>query len=160
VILVSGASCRIGLAIATHLKSLGYCLGLRARDITVLQRAFGDELDQLHFAHFDAEQSLTIIDWVALAMGKFGRIDGLVSNAGVGATTPDSFNEGTQDELDHVMRVNMAAPWELTKVCVPHLEHTGSGQIIYINSLSGLRIRSSSNLIYMQANIHSQLCLK
>ncbi|WP_217577413.1 SDR family NAD(P)-dependent oxidoreductase [Mesorhizobium sp. GbtcB19] len=158
VILVSGANRGIGRAIAEELIAHGYRLSLGARDVGALEAAFGPQSEQLHYARFDAEDPDTMEAWVKAAIETFGRIDGLVNNAGLGAKITDNLMNGTRDELNRVMAVNCQAPWLLTQLCLPYLKKTGAGRIVNINSLSGLRVNKSTNFIY-NASKHAQTAL-
>ena len=151
VVLVSGATRGIGKAIAGHLIVSGYRVSLGARDVKKLVQEFGPETDTIHHARFDAANNQTMVEWVSAAHAKFGRIDGLVNNAGIGAKDPNNFMAGTPEELQSVMQVDVIAPWRLIQLCMPHLEETGAGRIINISSLSGLRVNGSNNAIYNAA---------
>ncbi|GAJ95512.1 MULTISPECIES: SDR family NAD(P)-dependent oxidoreductase [Rhizobium] len=141
VVLISGASRGIGLAIARELAEHGYRLSLGARDVKMLETQFGPENDRLHYAHFDAYEPATSDRWVASAAEKFQRIDALVNNAGLGEQV--SLMDDNDEALDRLWAVNVKAPLRLTRLCMPHLEATGAGRIVNIASLSGKRVRNA-----------------
>lgn len=141
VVLVSGANRGIGRAIAQELSSHGYCVSLGARDLGALAEAFGPETDTLHFARFDAMEKATAADWVEAAFARFGRIDGLVNNAGSAERV--ALMDDDEAALDRLWEVNVKAPLRMTRLCLPHLEATGRGRIVNVASLSGKRVKNA-----------------
>lgn len=141
VALVTGAGRGIGLAIAQELASHGYKLSLGARDTTALVAAFGPQNEQFHYARFDAYDPASAETWVNEGAAKFGRIDALVNNAGLGERV--SLMDDNDETLDRLFAVNVKAPLRMTRLCMPHLEKTGSGRIINIASMSGKRVRNA-----------------
>jgi NAD(P)-dependent dehydrogenase (short-subunit alcohol dehydrogenase family) len=141
VVLVSGASRGIGMAIASELAAHGYRLSLGARDPERLQAHFGVEGERFHYAHFDAYKPASSEAWVASAVEKFGRIDALVNNAGLGERV--SLMDDNDEALDRLWAVNVKAPLRMTRLCMPYLEAGGCGRIVNISSLSGKRVRNA-----------------
>ncbi len=142
VILISGASRGIGRAIAERLASAGHTLSLGARDAAGLETAFGPEDDHRSHHRYVAEDRATHEAWVTEALARWGRIDGLVNNAGVGSKF--SIEEGDEAELDRVWTVNCKAPLFMTRLCLPNLRASGSGRIVNVSSLSGKRVRNEN----------------
>ncbi|MBP1847696.1 NAD(P)-dependent dehydrogenase (short-subunit alcohol dehydrogenase family) [Rhizobium petrolearium] len=141
VVLISGAGRGIGLAIANELAEHGYRLSLGARNVGTLEAEFGPESERFHYARFDAYDPATSEAWVAAAIAKFGRIDALVNNAGLGERV--SLMDDNDEALDRLWAVNVKAPLRMTRLCMPHLEATGAGRIINVASMSGKRVRNA-----------------
>ncbi|GAB4193846.1 MAG: SDR family NAD(P)-dependent oxidoreductase [Thalassobaculales bacterium] len=139
VILVSGASRGIGLAIARALGERGYSLSLGARDPAPLAAAFGPAV-ACH--RYEAEDPATHAAWVAATLARFGRIDGLVNNAGIAPLY--RIEDGEEAVLDRILAVNVKAPLSMTRLCLPHLKASGSGRIVNVGSLSGKRVRNDN----------------
>lgn len=140
VVLISGANRGIGRAIAAELAGAGYRLSLGARDPKALEAGFGPPTPRLHYARFDAFEPATAKAWVDGAIAAFGRIDGLVNNAGTGEKV--TLADDDDAALDRLWAVNVKAPLRMTRLCLPHLEATGSGRIVNVASMSGKRARN------------------
>lgn len=83
------------------------------------------------------EQS--VVDEVTrTAVERFGGVDVLVNNAGImdGMTAPADV---TDAEWDRVLRVNLTAPFLLTRAVLPHMLAAGRGAIVNTASEAGLR---------------------
>ena len=147
VILISGASSGIGLAIARLLLEEGYNLSLGVRNIEKTKKLFSKCKSQNYIIEkFEATDLKTIDSWVENTINIFGKIDGLINNAGILKIV--SFDEGKIEELNELWKVNVVAPFYLTKLCLPHIKKTNYGRIINIASTDGKRYRESVSVGY------------
>jgi cyclopentanol dehydrogenase len=73
---------------------------------------------------------------VALAVARFGRLDVLVNNAGIGAA--GRVEDTTADAWDQVMDVNAKGVFLGTKAAIPAMRRAGGGSIVNISSQLGL----------------------
>jgi NAD(P)-dependent dehydrogenase (short-subunit alcohol dehydrogenase family) len=137
--LITGGSSGIGLAIARALGAEGYGLTISGRRPEKLEAAArtleGEGLDVLAVpANVAEEQPL-----IALAEAhreRFGRLDVLVNNAGVGIGAPLA---DTQTKyLDMQLAVNVRAMVLLTRECMPLLKEAGAehGKALIVNTAS------------------------
>ena len=134
VAMISGATRGIGLAIAMELDRAGYALSLGVRNPEAVTAAL-----QAHFAHrYDARDRTSEKAWVDATMQRFGRIDVLIANAGIGTFV--DLEGGTDEALDDLFEVNVKAPFRLVRACLPHLKKSGSGRVVTVSSLSGKRV--------------------
>lgn len=143
VVMVSGASRGIGLAITRKLLDTGYSVSAGARNPEALAELLGDAPgDRLLCARYDAADRASHEAWLAATLARFGRLDGLVNNAG----TSNSFSieSGEEEDLDALWTINVKGPLFLTRACLPHLKAAGSGRVINVASLSGKRVRNEN----------------
>jgi NADP-dependent 3-hydroxy acid dehydrogenase YdfG len=131
VALVTGASGGIGAAVARRLHAAGASLGLLSRsgDDLGLERALGLVCDVR-----DRTAVGVAVDEV---VERFGRLDVVVANAGVGAYGP--FVELDPERLEVMIDVNLKGTLYTAAATVPHLIAAGEGDFVSLASVAGLR---------------------
>src|SRR5262249_51878981 len=156
--MVSGASRGLGAAIARRLDADGYTLSLGVRDPTATRRR--PELPdstRVLIERFDAMEPATARTWVDATLARFGRLDGLVNNAGV--LKQVTFDEGSEDTLDELWAVNVKGPFRLIRLALPHLRMSGMGRIINVASTDAKRYRDLSVSVGYAMSKHALLAL-
>jgi 3-oxoacyl-[acyl-carrier protein] reductase len=128
---ITGASRGIGAAVARMLADQGVKLGLASRS--------GDDLgiDGAVAQSCDVRAPSQVDAFVAATVGRFGRLDILVANAGVGAYGP--FLELSPEHLDEMIDVNLKGTLYAVRAALPHLLGAGEGDIVTIASEAGRR---------------------
>lgn len=141
VVLITGASSGIGRAFAVELARRGAKLGLVARRAEVLDEIISElnPAPQSSVVALPADvQDAPSMRAVAQGLvTKFGRIDVLIANAGVGVTDP-----GTQFDaakLASVINVNVNGVANSVAGVLPEMVARGSGQLVAISSLAAYR---------------------
>ncbi|MBT3533878.1 MAG: SDR family NAD(P)-dependent oxidoreductase [Rhodospirillaceae bacterium] len=141
VIMISGANRGIGLAVAKTLYDAGFNLSLGARDPDSLAEVTGGWApERVLTGRYDAEDFETHRQWVAATVERFGRLDGLVNNAGIAEDV--SVEDENDEVLDRMWAVNVKAPLSMTRTALPHLRRCGAGRIINMASLAGKAVYS------------------
>ncbi|MFI6979823.1 glucose 1-dehydrogenase [Embleya sp. NPDC050154] len=79
------------------------------------------------------EQWKAVVDFT---IAEFGRVDGLVNNAGV--ATGAMFDTETLEHFEFVIKVNLTGVWLGMQAVIPHLKAGGGGSIVNISSAAGL----------------------
>ncbi|MES2987348.1 MAG: SDR family NAD(P)-dependent oxidoreductase [Pseudomonadota bacterium] len=73
---------------------------------------------------------------VQAAMDNFGRVDGVVNNAGVLRDT--MFHKMPVEDFDAVIDVNLKGPFYVSRAAAPYLKEQGSGAFVHMTSSSAL----------------------
>ncbi|WP_101952089.1 SDR family NAD(P)-dependent oxidoreductase [Mycobacterium sp. 3519A] len=141
VAIVTGASSGIGYGCATKLASQGMAVLGTGRDagrLADLEKAIGDS-DRVATVAVDLTADDAPRRIVDLALQRWGRIDFLVNNAGVGSPKP--LHETDDESLDYFLGLMLRAPFRLAREVIGHMQ-AGSA-IINITStfavVGGLR---------------------
>ncbi len=138
--LVTGASSGIGWAIACELARRKAQLVLLARRRERLEK-LAEEVAALggraEVVSGDVTDPATRGQAVELAADKFGGLDVLVNNAGVGAL--GLFSEVTAEQMRRVMEVNFFAAVEMTRQALPLLRESPRAMVVNIGSVLGHR---------------------
>ncbi|WP_213880787.1 SDR family NAD(P)-dependent oxidoreductase [Pseudomonas sp. dw_358] len=139
VALISGANRGLGLAMAKVLYDQGWRLALGMRE-----PALPDWADPQRVAvhAYDARQLTAAEPWVAATLARFGRVDGVIANAGI--MVPHNVIDVSEDDLEAMLDINVKAPRRLAKAAWTALSASGRGRVIIIGSLSGKRVKSAS----------------
>jgi NADP-dependent 3-hydroxy acid dehydrogenase YdfG len=137
VVAITGASSGIGAATAEALASHGanLVLGARREDrlATVADRLGAERLP------IDVRRRADLADLVALARKRFGRLDVLVSNAGVMPISP--LDELRVDDWDAMVDVNLKGVLHGVAAALPVFREQGSGHFVHVASTAGHTIR-------------------
>ena len=130
VALITGASRGIGAAVARQLDERGVKLGLASRS--------GDDLGLDAVAQpCDVRNASDLESIVAATVERFGRLDILVANAGVGAYGP--FLDLSPEHLDEMIDVNLKGTLYAVRAALPHLIESGEADIVTVASEAGRR---------------------
>jgi NADP-dependent 3-hydroxy acid dehydrogenase YdfG len=128
---VTGASRGIGAAVSRALSEAGVFVGLASRsgDDLGLQNAIGVRCNVADPAEVDSA--------VARTVERFGRLDILVANAGVGAY--GTFLDLSPDHLEEMIDVNLKGTIYAVRAALPHLLESGEADIVTLASEAGRR---------------------
>ena len=138
VVMISGASRGIGLAVARNLYDAGFSLSLGVRDVQAMGKKAKDwDQGRVLIGQYDATDKETHKSWVDETAEHFGRIDGLVNNAGIMRSVSVDDGEFNEKGLDLMWAVNVKAPLSMTCLALPHLRKSGAGRVINVASLAG-----------------------
>ena len=131
VALVTGASAGIGAAVARRLHEAGASVGMLSRrgEDLGLERSLGQVCD--------IRDRAAVIAATEAVVERFGRLDVVVANAGVGAYGP--FLELDPELVEEMIDVNLKGTLYTAAATLPHLIESGAGDFVSIASVAGLR---------------------
>ncbi|MER6274569.1 SDR family NAD(P)-dependent oxidoreductase [Streptomyces sp. NPDC001797] len=139
VVLITGASRGIGRAVALAFARQGALLVLAARSAEGLAevegevRALGSEALSVPTDVTSPEAVLALVD---AAVSRFGRIDVLVNNAGIGKVGCVE-SAAFEDNVRQTMRASLFGMINVTQRVLPVLRRQGSGAIVNMSSVMG-----------------------
>ena len=141
VVAITGASSGIGEATALLLAERGAKVVLAARRADRLE-ALAAKIEaaggQAAFAVTDVRRRADLAELVAVAQRRFGRLDVLVSNAGLGAVAP--LDDLAVDDWDDMIDINVKGVLYGIAAALPGFRAQGSGHFVQTLSTSGLKI--------------------
>ncbi len=133
VVLISGCSSGIGLALAREFASRGCRVFATARKPQVIEHL---KKEKIEIAELDVTHQKSIDACVAEVIAKAGRIDVLVNNAGYALIGP--MIDLSMDDLRRQFETNVIGLVALTQSVVPHMIKQRSGLVVNIASVSGI----------------------
>lgn len=129
IVLITGISSGFGLEMAKKLNSDGHTVyGTVRRDV--------EQLPGVHYLKADVRKEEDAKAAVASVIEAEGRIDVLITNAGMGIGGPIEFN--TEEEINLQMDTNFMGQVRFVKAVLPHMRAQHSGRIICFSSIGGL----------------------
>lgn len=137
VALVTGGTKGIGLAAAKDLLEAGFHVAFSARSSSDVERVaatLGDHGRVLGVAA-DVRDPEACRSLVEQTVGRFGGLDVLINNAGVGIFAP--LHEMSIEDWQTQIDTNLSGVFYLSKAAVPHLKNSSNAWIINIGSLAG-----------------------
>lgn len=138
VVVITGAGSGIGAATARRFYDEGALLVLSGRNVAKLESSsVAFDATRIHIVAADvsnAEEAQRLID---SAVERFGRVDTLVNNAGVG-WEGNITDDTALSDWKHVFAINADGVFFVTRSALPQLVATG-GSIVNVSSVTGLR---------------------
>jgi NAD(P)-dependent dehydrogenase (short-subunit alcohol dehydrogenase family) len=145
---ITGSSRGLGRSLAGAVLANGDAVAATARNPKQLEDLIAAYPDQVYPIRLDVTDKKQIHEAVSEAIGRFGRIDVLVNNAGFGITgAAEGF---TDDQVTSQLQANLYGPIEVTRAVLPHMRRQRSGRILQISSVGG-RVGGPGLTIYQAA---------
>ena len=134
-VIVTGSSSGIGAGIARRFHDEGANVIINARNAEKCA-TFAATLDpeRVLVVAGDVSKSAFADEIVGAAVEKFGGLDVLVNNAGVGGSA--MLHKTGDDEIDRIIDINVKGVIYLCRAAIPHLK-VSRGSIVNISSVSG-----------------------
>lgn len=133
---ITGASSGFGKAMTTAVLARGGKVIATARNPTALEELMAMAPDRVLAVQLDVRDAIGMTRVLEQAE-LFGGIDVLVNNAGYGFL--GGVEESSDDEIATQMDVNFFGPLRLIRAALPVMRARGSGFIVNISSIAGVR---------------------
>lgn len=137
VAIVTGASRGIGREVALQLAAAGAHVVVAARDRARLEEVRALLPESAMAVVTDVADPRAVTALIEATVARFGRVELLVNNAGVG------LNGIVADlqlaDLERVFAVNVFGALACIQACVPHMRRQGFGHIVNVSSILGKR---------------------
>jgi 3-oxoacyl-[acyl-carrier protein] reductase len=148
VALVTGASRGIGAAIAKRLAGNGASVVITyakdGKSASAVVKSIEGAGGKAIAIQADSVSAGAIKEAVEKTVATFGRLDILVNNAGT--AIPKPFEEGTLEEFDQMIALNLRAMLIATQAALKHIK--SGGRIINIGSCVGERMMTPGLVVY------------
>jgi NAD(P)-dependent dehydrogenase (short-subunit alcohol dehydrogenase family) len=133
---VTGASRGFGRELVRAALARGDCVVATSREPEKVMADCDDASDRLVAMPMDLRDFSQIVAMVDSAVGRFGRIDVLVNNAGYGLI--GAVEEATDAEILNVFETNVFGLVRVTRAVLPHMRGRRGGAIVNLSSIGGL----------------------
>jgi 2-dehydro-3-deoxy-D-gluconate 5-dehydrogenase len=137
VAIVTGASRGLGYSTAAAFAAEGAKVVAAARSVGQIEELERRFPGQIHRHAYDAADQDAGPGLAAAAIEAFGTVDVLVNNAGIAPASP--FIDDSMDTWRETLAINVMGPVSLTQAVGPTMIARGSGKVINIASLVGMR---------------------
>ncbi len=156
VVAITGASAGIGRENARLLAEEGALAVLAARRVDRLEDVAAElGTDRALAVPTDVRDPAQSRALVEAAVERFGRLDVMVSNAGIGMY--GGIEDASDQDLTRMMDVNLAGTVWSVRAAVPQMRRQGGGDIIIVASVAGSR--GDANEAVYAATKHGQVGL-
>ena len=136
---MTGGSRGIGFAVATSLLNRGDSVAITGTSAERVHEAANElanhaAADRVLPVVCDVREAPSVESAMRAIEGRFGGIDVLVNNAGVGVGAPIA--DLSEDEWHRIIDTNLTGVYHCCKAAIPRLRRRGGGWIINISSLA------------------------
>lgn len=134
---ITGCSTGFGRELAKEALSQGYNVVVTARKTEDIQDIVAGHPNHSLALKLDVTDPLQIREAVTQSIARFGQIDVLVNNAGIGYFS--SIEEADEAEMRKMFEINVFGLAHMTQEVLPHMRARKCGHILNIASIGGLR---------------------
>jgi len=139
VAIVTGSATGIGYGISKRLANDGANLVMVDMDANMIEQSASEiaaRTKEVEISVGDVSEPQTAEEAVSKAMNKWGKIDILINNAGIGGTNGNIW-ELDVNEMDRVYRTNLRGVFSFCHEVIPHMLQKDYGRIVNIASIAG-----------------------
>ena len=147
-VLITGASTGIGAALARAFAAQGALVGLHYNASAAAAAALAAEISaaggKVHLIRADISTGAGARDAVDQAVAAFGRLDGLINNAG-GMVRRISYELASESDYDQIMDLNARSVLVATSAAIPHLKAAAQGDSGFIINTTSIAARNGAS---------------
>ena len=147
-VLITGASTGIGAELARAFAAQGALVGLHYNASFDAAKALADEITaakgRVHLIHADMSTGAGSRSAVDQAVAAFGRLDGLINNAG-GMVRRVSYENATEKDYDDIMDLNGRSVVVATAAAIPHLKAAAKDDSGFIINTTSIAARNGAS---------------
>ena len=135
--LITGCSTGFGRELAKEVLAKGYNAAVAARNTDDVNDIIENYPDTAVAIKLDVTVAAEITAAVKITLERFGQIDVLVNNAGIGYFA--AIEESEEDAVRRMFEINVFGLAKITQAVLPVMRKQRSGHILNIASIGGLR---------------------
>jgi NAD(P)-dependent dehydrogenase (short-subunit alcohol dehydrogenase family) len=135
--LITGCSTGFGRALALEVLAKGYLVAVASRNTNDVLDIVKDYPDNSIAIKLDVTKIKEIKEAIAETITRFGQIDVLVNNAGIGYF--GAIEESEDEEVRRMFEINFFGLAKMIQEVLPQMRKRKSGHILNIASIGGLR---------------------
>ena len=145
VVIVTGSSSGIGEATARMASASGAKVVVNSSSSVEAGTRLAESLGNAVYVQASIADEAGAAAIAKAAIDAFGGIDVLVNNAGTTVVIPHADLEAVGLDVWHrILDTNVIGTWLTTMACLPALRASGSGSVVNVTSLAGIRQAGSS----------------
>jgi len=145
---ITGSSRGLGRSLAEAVLANGDRVAATARNPEQLKDLAEKYPGSVYLLKLDVTNKAQIMAAVENTIEKFGRIDVLVNNAGIGIIgAAEAYSD---EQVQSQLEINLYAPIAITRAVLPYMRQQRSGRILQVSSVGG-RVGNPGLTIYQAA---------
>jgi 3-oxoacyl-[acyl-carrier protein] reductase len=147
-VLITGASTGIGAELARAFAAQGALVGLHYNASQDAANALAEEITaakgRVHLIHADMSTGTGSQSAVDQAVAAFGKLDGLINNAG-GMVRRVTYENATEKDYDEIMDLNGRSVVVATAAAIPHLKAAAKDDSGFIINTTSIAARNGAS---------------
>lgn len=133
---ITGCSSGFGKELAIKALQQGYKVAAAARNVKDVEAILSESNGKAIAVQLDMTKTDEIKSAIETVVSKFGRIDVLVNNAGIGYF--GAIEESEEDEVRRMFEINVFGLARLTQKVLPVMRKQKNGHILNVSSIGGI----------------------
>jgi NADP-dependent 3-hydroxy acid dehydrogenase YdfG len=147
-VVVTGASSGIGAAVVRALAAAGARVTMGARRLDRLEALAREIGPRVAVARADMRVEADVVRLVATARERFGGVDALVNNAGLGRKAPIAAATPSETWRE-MLETNVLGLLIATREAIQDMERRGvAGHVVHVSSMAGHRVPGPDSAVY------------